>query len=173
MSQQAVLLLIAILGIMGTLSGAWLGSRMTRSNEDRKWRREHALEAYSNCIRLTDAIMEAGTKIYRAECGTVDYNKHGGILIDKLTELYRTTDRILLVSTYELQAPFTELNRRLPKFAEELARCPKIAEEEMRAIRSKLADLEAQFVMMARNDLGVHPRNQVWKAKPKWWRFWR
>jgi hypothetical protein len=59
MGQPLLLVLIAILGITGTLGGVWLGSRLTRRNEDRKWRREHALEAYSNFLRLVDATTHA------------------------------------------------------------------------------------------------------------------
>ena len=59
MSQPLVLVLIAILGITGTLGGVWLGSRLTQRNEDRKWRREHTLEAYSNFLRLVDATTHA------------------------------------------------------------------------------------------------------------------
>jgi hypothetical protein len=173
MSQPLVLVLIAILGITGTLGGVWLGSRLTQRNEDRKWRREHALEAYSNFLRLVDATVEESTHAYHAECESESYKRHGTAVVEKLSELYRTSDRILLLSKNEMQAPFSDLGRYVPEVAQVLTKCPKNPETEIKSARSKLSELMARFVMAARNDLGVHPRNQLWNEKPKWWRFWR
>lgn len=169
MNQFLLVLVTALVTGVVSFTGIWFGSNLTRGNEDLKWRREHALEAYSNYIRLIDTIIHEASKAYRAECGTEELRKSADILVEKLNELHLTSDRIILLSTTDLQKPFSDLSRFVPELAEQYTTCPKIPKAQAAETRSKLAELQASFMMNARNDLGVHPRNQEWNQKSKSW----
>jgi hypothetical protein len=106
MNQLIVVLITALVTGAISISSLWLGSRLTRSNEDRKWRRDHALEACSTFISLVDAITLEADNAYLLECGTEEHAKQGVIVVEKLSELFRTSNRIVLLASKELQAPF-------------------------------------------------------------------
>ena len=165
MTQPTLLIILAVLGVVGTLSGVLLGGWLTRYNEGRKWRREHALEAYSSYVRLIDVIMDEASSAYRAEGD--DYIKHYQIMSDKLTELSGSTDRIILLSTNDVHAPFGELGVFVGEVAQQLTRRPRLPESEVAVAKTRLAELRVSFLMNARNDLGVHPRYQEWNRMPK------
>jgi hypothetical protein len=173
MNQLTVVLITALVTGVISISGIWFGSHLTRKSENRKWRRDHALEAYSQFSRQVDVIVEEATTVYRTQCGSEQHIKHGMMAAEKLVEMYRTTDRIILLASDELQAPFSALSKYMPEFAEKLAQCPKATEDEIKAAKKKLIELQARFMMYARNDLGVHPQYQEWNAVKPWWRFWR
>jgi Kef-type K+ transport system membrane component KefB len=159
-------ILASLMAIVGALLGTGFGSRLTRANEDRKWRRDHALEAYSEFMRLISTItMEAGN-CYRIECGTEEHAKHGVMLVEKLTELYRTNDRVVLLASYELQRLLNALTKHVVgEFITKSNQCPKAPEGEVKALGDKLAQLSTDFIFTARNDLGVHGMPK----KPWWW----
>jgi hypothetical protein len=161
MNQLAVVLITALGTGSISMSAIWIGGRLTRANEDRKWRRDHALEAYSEFIRLVDATTREANNAYLLECGTEEHAKQGVKVVEQLSELYRTANRIILLASQELQAPFSALSRYTPEAAGKLVQCPKATEVEAKAAREKLADLSASFLMQARNDLGIHPSRQV------------
>ena len=141
-----------------SVSGIWFGSYLTRGNEDRKWRRDHALEAYSEFIRLVNAITVEAGNVYIAECGTVESVKHRKKLLEKLAELYRTHDRVILLAPLELQMPVTALMRQITgPFVTKSIQCPKAPDAEVKAEGEKLVTLNTDFTFKARNDLGVHP----------------
>jgi hypothetical protein len=164
----------AIIGLVGVLIGAaistgatfWLAVRK-KATETRNWRRDRCLEAYSEYVRQVDAItVEAGNR-YRSPCGSEEYAKHGVMLLEKLSELYRTNHRVILLASDELQAPISALTRHVTgDFVTKSNLCPKAPDAEVKAAGVKLAELNADFMLKARNDLGVH-------AKQPWWRFGR
>jgi hypothetical protein len=162
-------LVTGVIAILSSISSLWFGSRLASGAEDRKWRRDHALEAYSEFIRLVNAItVEAGnTNI--TECGTEEHVKYKAMVFEKLTELYRTNDRVIFLAPDELQAPLSALIRHLTgEFITKSTQCPKARDAEVKAVGDRLAELIADFIFRVRNDLGVHPT-----PKNQWWAFWR
>jgi hypothetical protein len=97
MNKLTVVLVTALVTGVVSVSGIWLGSHLTGENEDRKWRRDHALEAYSELIRAVEAVRNAADISYFVEdCGTEKHAKQNGIVADKLAELLRVVQSVLL-----------------------------------------------------------------------------
>jgi hypothetical protein len=169
-------LIPAIIGLAGVLVGAaiitasnFMLARRREAAEDRNWRRNHALEAYSEFMALVDVITLEANGVYYAEGESDEYKKHSLMVIAKLGELYRTNDRVLLLASEELRLPFTALSRHVTgEFATKAVECPKVPEAEFKGARTKLADLFWTFTVTARNDLGVNPI-----PKRSWRKFWR
>lgn len=57
MNQPTVVLITALVTGVVSMSGIWLGSRLTRENEDRKWRRDKALDAYSELLQAVEIVI--------------------------------------------------------------------------------------------------------------------
>ncbi len=57
-------ILLALLAVAGTLGGVWLGRYLERDNEALKWRREHALEAYTQVLRACAVVMDEADNIF-------------------------------------------------------------------------------------------------------------
>jgi hypothetical protein len=167
MNQLVIVLITALVTGVVSMSGIWVGSRLTRENEDRKWRRDHALEAYSEFIRLVNAIVAEAGNVYITETGTVESVKHREKVLEKLTELYRTSDRVILLAPDELQAPLSALVKHVAgSFVTKSIQSPKASDAEVKAEGARLAEILADFTFKARNDLGVHP------LPKKWWQLW-
>jgi hypothetical protein len=169
MNQLTVVLITALVTGVVSVSGIWFGSYLTRGNEDRKWRRDQALEAYSEFIRLVNAITVEAGNVYVIECGTEEFLRHQVVLFENLAELYRTNDRVILLASDELQAPLTALIKHVTgAFVTKSSQCPKAPDAEVKADGARLAELNTDFIFKARNDLGVLGTPK----KPRWW-FWR
>jgi hypothetical protein len=89
----------ATVGLIGVVVGAGISTGVTyllavrkEATDTRNWRRDHALEAYSEFIRLVNAIIAEAGNAYITEYGTVESVKHRDKLLEKLTELYRSDD---------------------------------------------------------------------------------
>ena len=143
-------LLVAILSVLGTLVVTWFGGRLTRENENRAWRRDHALEAYSDLIRLVEALRWEASAAYNSE------NYESRDLSEKLSELSRTINRVtLLLASRELHAALSELAGVVGSCVRTAFQFPKVPEAEMKTLFTKLAEKTANFLSIARNDLGV------------------
>lgn len=159
MGQSALLIFLAMVGVAGTLSGVWLGSHLTRGNEDRKWRRDRCLEAYSELLRVVETVhFEADAAYYGAECGTQEHAKQLGIVLEKVDEMYRTEQRVRLVAPDEVNACLEALAHHVgTEIGKKLSKCPKIDESERKLAMEKFGELLVRFTNEARNDLGIHP----------------
>lgn len=154
----------AIIGLTGVLIGAGISTGVNyllairkEAAEDRNWRRDRALEAYSEIMRLVEAIRVAAGLTYAADCGTERHLKYAEMMSEKNAEMYRTTDRIYLLGSDEVVKAFNPL---LEHVVGEIARktilCPKISDVEMKEIIRKGSELFNRFQTTARNDLGIH-----------------
>ena len=56
MNQILLVLITAVVTGAVSISGIWLGSRLTRQNESQKWRRDRCLEAYSELVRVVELV---------------------------------------------------------------------------------------------------------------------
>ena len=86
-----------------------------------------------------------------------------------MAELYRTSDRVILLASDELQAPLSAVVRHVTgAIITKSVQRPKAPADDVKADGVKLADLNADFLVKARKDLGVLPL-----PKKLWWQFWR
>lgn len=147
-----------VLTVVGTLLAVWLGSRLTRSNEARNWRRDRCLEAYTDVLRVCEELVGKAVDLYLLDIDSPDRVAEMRLLTAKMEEMYRLSDRAALLGSYEIQAHLEALCRHCgTKIAAGARAKPKLSEDEWRKVR--LDDYAALFVTFrnhARNDLGVN-----------------
>src|ERR1700736_4719519 len=96
-----MMIFLALLAVAGTLGGVWLGRYLERDNESLKWRREHALAAYTEVLRACAVVMDEADNIYHME-DSVERVAQGKLLFDKVAEMYRLSDRVTLLGPREI-----------------------------------------------------------------------
>jgi hypothetical protein len=109
MDQSILPIFLAVVGLVGTLSGVWLGNRLTRGNEERKWRRDQCLEAYTDVLHTCTIVQYESTAAYVSECGTSDHLRQASIVLEKVAEMYRAADRAILLGPQEVHKSVSEL----------------------------------------------------------------
>jgi hypothetical protein len=153
-------LIVAVLAVLGTLLSVWFGSYLTRESETQKWRRDRALEAYSEVIKAVEAVRNAADISYFSHfdepCVSEQRAKHMGVVADKLAELLRVVQSVKLVAPDAVNGSISILRDHMGEVADKSNECPKIEKSERKAIMSKFSLLLSQFLNEARNDLGVH-----------------
>ena len=155
--SPVMMIFLAFLAVAGTLSGVLLGSYLERNNEALRWRRDRALEAYSEVIKAVEAVRNAADISYFTEgCETEKHGKQMGVVNDKLAELLRVVQSGMLVAPNAVNEPMWILRRYMGEFAEKSNDCPRIEASERKAAISKFSQLLFQFLNEARNDIGVH-----------------
>ena len=151
-----IVIVLALLTVCGTLGGVWLGRYLERDNETLKWRREHALEAYTEVLRACAVVMDEADNIYHME-PSAERVAQGKLLFEKVAEMYRLSDRVTLLCPREIHASVDALTRYYgTDIAARAQKAPKPSDDEWRTIRAGAAPLYMKFMMQARNDLGVH-----------------
>src|ERR1700730_3420265 len=161
---------LALIAVCGTLGGVWLGSRLTQRNEDRKWRRDHALEVYSGFLSAVETVISEAGMAYGAPCGTEEHTRRREAVMDKVADMHRLSSRLILLSPDALEAPFSALTNFIQTELLIMAiACPKAPADERKASNKKLATLLATFMVLARQDIGIHPPLEM--PKKPWWRF--
>jgi hypothetical protein len=163
------LLLVLITALVTGVPSIWFGSYLTRGNEDRKWRRDRCLEAYSEVLRAVDSVrFEADATYFGADCGTEEHAKQHEIVLEKVAEMYRTEQRVRLVAPDEVNARLRALAYHVgTEIGAKLSKCPKIDEGGRKSAMEKFAELLVRFTNEARNDLGIHPplhRFEEWET---------
>jgi transposase len=132
-------------------------SQLTRENEDRKWRRDRALEAYSEVIKAVEGVRNAADIAYFIEeCGTEEHRKQIRVVGDKLAELLRVGQSAMLVAPTAVNVPMKMLREHMGEVAQKSNDCPKIENSERKAIMLKFSQPLSLFLSEARNDVGVH-----------------
>jgi hypothetical protein len=157
-NQILLVLITALVTGVVSITGIWFGSRLTRKSEDRKWRRDHALEAYTELIAAIDIVIFECDRIYvGVKCGTTEHNEQAELVLEKLAEMDRIAKRVFLLAPSAVNNRMHSLTQHVgEKIAKALCACPKIKEGERDAAKDKLAVLLAAFTNDARNDLGIH-----------------
>jgi hypothetical protein len=137
-----VVALLTITGtLVGTLGGVWLGRYLERGNEAMKWRRDRLLDACSEFLRAVDTAVEASWTAFGTECETEEHKKQQRIAFAKVTEMQRVSDRILLLSSDAVEAPFQGLiNLVRSEIVFTLVRCPKAPTNDRKEIQRKLRE---------------------------------
>jgi hypothetical protein len=163
-----------------SISGIWLGSRLTRQNEDRKWRRESALQAYSELLGAVDKVRFESDHLYHTECG-IERLKQADLVLDKVAEMDRISQRVFLLAPDAVNASMMKLTHHMgTEIVAKSNKLPRIEESERKAAMAKLAELLGHFRNEARNDLTIYPplytpedRIRITGTEKPCWRFWR
>ena len=161
MSETSIIaIILSLITVGGTLGGIWLGRMLERSNETRKWRRERCLEAYTQVISLCDIVAFEANKAYGIECGSLAHNKQAELVLEKVSEMYRTVDKTILLGSQEVHKKINNLTLYCGKeIAAKSVKCPKPSEIEWHKISVKdFAPLFNDCLMSARNDLEIFPK---------------
>jgi hypothetical protein len=170
------------------LGGVWLGRYLERRNEAMKWRRDRLLDAYSEFLRAVDIATAASAKAFEVACETPEHEKQREIAFEKVAEIRRVSDRILLLSSDSVKSPFRSLSNFVAtEYVWGMTNCPKAPKLDRKLLGQELNILLTSFVESARDDLGIHPPSRVppepvpgwdtsaiypWKKNKSWWRFW-
>jgi hypothetical protein len=154
--SPVIVIVLALIAVCGTLGGVWLGRYLERDNDALKWRRDHALQSYTEFIRACAVVMEEADSIYEME-PSPERVAQGKLLFEKVAEMYRLSDRVTLIAPGELHKPLYDLAYYYGHdIAARAQKSPKPPTEEWKAIRARAPTLYMNFMMKARNDLGVH-----------------
>lgn len=161
MSETSIIaIILSLIAVGGTLIGTWLGRLLERSNEDRKWRRERCLEAYTEVFNSCENLVFESNNAYRIECGSLEHNKQVEVIIKKLLELTHSNDKAgLLGSEYAFRMLGELINHCASEIAVKSIKCPKLPESEWQKIMS--TDFVAILVNCrnaARDDLKIYPK---------------
>lgn len=154
-----------IIPVFSTLSGIWLGSRLSRSKENRQWRWDRRLEAYIDVIRGCEIITSEASKLYLGLCDDLTIQLE--ILSEKVLKFHRAVQRVMLLAPAEMKATLNALVvHSESKIVTRAGASPKPPLDEWKNTTTGLAAIVGQFTNEARNDLDVHsPRHIVdqWK----------
>ncbi|CAN5126653.1 hypothetical protein BH10PSE7_BH10PSE7_40840 [soil metagenome] len=168
--MEALIGLVGVLiGIGGTLGTSYLLAVRQEASEVRSWRRDRALEMYSEFLKAVEAVtFEANAAFFASDCGTDEHAKQHGVVLEKIAGLDRTARRVFLIAPDEVNALLMTLALYTSKeIGGDLSACPKVDESQQKAANVKLAELLITFTNAARSDLGVHPELrtiQEWKS---------
>jgi hypothetical protein len=192
MNSPEMAVMLPVLTIAGSLIGAfggvWLGRYLERRNEAMKWRRDRLLDAYSEFLRAVNIATVASAKAFEIPCETPEHEKQRETAFEKVTEIRRVSDRILLLSSDSVGPPFESLRNFIAtEYVWGTTNCPKAASLDRKLLGQQLNILLTSFTESARDDLGIHPPSRVppepvpgwdtsaiypWNKNKSWWRFW-
>lgn len=161
MSETSIIaIVLSLIAVGGTLGGTWLGRMLERSNETRKWRRERCLESYTEVFSSCDIVAFEADKAYGIECGSLAHKKQCEVVLEKVSEMYRTVDKAILIGSQEVYRKLGDLTSYCGKeIGAKSIICPKLSKGEWHKIR--VIDFSLIFgdcQNAARNDLEVFPK---------------
>jgi hypothetical protein len=154
-----------IVGLVGVVLGAGISTGVAyllavrrEAVETQNWRRNHALEAYSDVLKASKTAHFAAIAAYIADCNTEEHAKQALLIRDAIAELHGVVDRTLLLSPKEM---YDDLRSLVSYCTGELGanaiNCPKIAKAEWDKIQGAgYIRVHNDFTLAARNDLGIH-----------------
>ena len=89
----------AIVGLVGVVLGAGIGYLLAIRREvveRRNWRRDHALEAYSDVLKASETVHFLAIAAYIVDGNTEEHARHMLLIRDAIAELHRVVDRVPL-----------------------------------------------------------------------------
>jgi hypothetical protein len=160
MNETSIIaIILSLIAVGGTLGGTWLGRMLERSNETRKWRRERCLEAYTQVMNSCDIVAFEANKVYGIECGSLAHNKQSEVVLEKLSEMYRTVDKTILLGSQEVHKKINNLTLYCGEITAKSLMCPKLSESEWHKISIKdFTPFYNECLIAARNDLELFPK---------------
>ena len=161
-------LALAALAIFGTLFGVWLGSFLARGNEDRQWRRDRCLEAYTDLLRACDIVADEVSEARETKRGSLKHATQNGLIANKVGEMYRLSDRVALLGSDGIQEPLSALTLHCGQLvatakADQNKADQKMSDDEMQKAKfTGYVSVYKEFRNAARNDLALHTVHE-WK----------
>ena len=115
---------LAILGVGGTLLGTWLGSWLTRANQERQWWRDRSLEAYADVMRISDSVVTEAHRLYLelAEDRTTQLQQ----LSERTSELHHAAYRAALLAPIAIAATIHALVAHIDQVSTRAGLSPKL-----------------------------------------------
>jgi hypothetical protein len=145
-----------IISVAAALFGIWLGTRLSRSKDERQWRRDRCLEAYTDILRTCSIMLDQGMTDYLKKAEGLEHNfdwAHISLVTQNASNLYRALDKITLLSSIEICTSAKDLVDECCKFSRVSIRADIPSNEEWEAINRKYVILYDNFKAAARNDL--------------------
>jgi hypothetical protein len=166
----------AFIGLLGVVVGAGISTGVAYllavrkdATDTRNWRRDHVLQVYTDFIRACSVVMDEADNIYEMESSS-ERVAQGKLLFERVAEMYRLSDRVMLLAPADLHKPMNDLAYYYGHdIAARAQKSPIPSREEWKTIRSRAPALYMSFIMKARNDLGVHEplySLEEWKKNP-------
>ena len=159
MSDSTVIL--ALIGVGGTLGGAlgggWLAWWLRQNTEERQWRRQHCLDAYSDVLSACELLSFEADREYGRERGTPDHVQGMEAVLEKVAVMYRAGNRVSLLGSSRLQASCNALTCHCGTvIAKKAFATPKPSAAEWTKVRGDdFARLYGEFLAAARSDLDL------------------
>ena len=153
-----------LITIIGTLGGAWVGSRLNRGVEERQWRRNSRLESYTDIVFTCTALAEEADRAFLATYGTPEQDAQMGVVIAKVRDMHRASDK----SIFLMSDNMGEHLHALISHCDDLARLStgdsKQNLDEWRAMRvQKLAEVISTFTRYAKYEIRSTESTSWWK----------
>jgi hypothetical protein len=158
MSQLLLVLITALVTGVISISGIWVGSWLTRAGEDRKWRRDRCLEAYSEFLLTVELVKKECDVCYLTkQCGTEEHIKQSELVYHKMSEMTRLRLSIQLLAPRVVINCMWAITHQMGEIVKKSITCPKLERKDLDLEQGKSAEDITDFIYKARHDLGVDP----------------
>jgi hypothetical protein len=145
--------LLVISTLISTLAGVWLTQWLTRDREKRQWRRDRCLDAYVDLLQGSHDVINAANQLYLEESD--EFGKRQ-IVIEKLAELHRAQNRVMLLAPTKFEQPLLALVQHIEtKVAVQAGKSPRLSLDEWtRLTTTDAGAVVGELAALARRDLG-------------------
>ena len=118
--------------VCGPLFGTWLGNYLARAKEERQWRRDRSLEAYTDVMRASDIVITEAGRLYLEIVD--DRTTQLQTLSEKTSELHHVAHRAALLAPIEIAASIHALVAHIDHVVTRAGASPKLPLEEWKKL---------------------------------------
>jgi len=148
-----------IMLVSGPLAGVWLNSYLTRSKDERQWRRDRGLEVYTDILQASDTVMLEANRAYLEVPESTQEQLE--VLSQKTAEFHHVVHRAALLASNEMTA-LNALVVHVDKMAARAGAFPKLSLDEWGKITTiDMAVIVAKYRTEARNDLRLQSTTSI------------
>lgn len=167
-------LVTGAIAILSSISSLWFGSSLSREAEDRKWRRDHCLEIYTEVLKVCETVHLESLIAYNADANSEEQEKHGRLAFEATVELHHLVDSVLLLSPKEMYDDIKNLTSHCSLLGTKSLERPKIPRAEWDKLYGPdYSMVYVDFTAAARNDLRIHKPHftaEEWAKRTKEWK---
>ncbi|HVC75217.1 MAG TPA: hypothetical protein VND96_01740 [Candidatus Micrarchaeaceae archaeon] len=116
---ENVALAVALIAVLGSLAGVWIGWRLGRAERVEQWRRDQQIAAYSELVAANVEVGQAYALVFVAET----YEEHGEAARETAASVVRfhnATHRARIVASHSVRPVVDELYRLTTEATDEL-----------------------------------------------------
>jgi hypothetical protein len=121
-----------IMLVCGPLFGTWLGNYLARAKEERQWRRDRSLEAYTDVIRASDIVINEAHRLYLEIVD--DHTTQLQTLSEKTSEFHHAANKAALLAPIKITASIHALVAHIDDVATRAGVSPKLPLEEWKKL---------------------------------------